>query len=61
MSYDTDYENIYMVELASGRVIHVMFFDVEEVKEHCNQHYPEDAIKAIYKEVYVGELENERC
>jgi hypothetical protein len=55
MSYDSDFENVYRVELASGRVIHVMFFDTEEVKEHCNQHYPEDAIKTIYAEVYTGE------
>jgi len=55
MSYDSDYESIYMVVLESGKTIHVMFFDVEEVKEHCRQHYPEDAIKTIYAEVYVGE------
>ena len=55
MSYDSDYESIYMVILKSGRTNHVMLFDVEEVKEYCHQHYPEDAIKTIYKEVYVGE------
>lgn len=52
MSY-TDY---YMVELASGKTIHRMFFDVEEVKKHCLQHYPQDAIKTIYLEVYVGDV-----
>jgi len=46
--------NVYMVELASGRTVYVMYFDVEEVKEHCRQHYPSDAIKSIYKEVYTG-------
>jgi hypothetical protein len=60
MSYDSDYESIYMVEFASGRTIHVMFFDVEEVKEHCRQHHPKDEIKTIYAEVYnsVEEEEN---
>lgn len=47
-------ENIYMVELSSGRVVYVMYFNVEEVKEHCRQHYPKDVIKSIYKEVYTG-------
>jgi hypothetical protein len=55
MSYDADFENVYRVELASGQVIHVMFFDVEEVKQYCYQNYPEDAIKTIYAEVYTGE------
>ena len=54
MSYDADYEKVYMVELGSGKTIHVMYFDVEEVKEHCHQHYPSDAIKSIYEEVYMG-------
>jgi hypothetical protein len=55
MSYDSDYESIYMVEFVSGKTIHVMFFDVEEVKDHCRQHHPNDAIKTIYAEVYIGE------
>jgi hypothetical protein len=54
MSYDADFESTYMVELASGRTVYVMYFDVEEVKEHCLEHYPSDAIKSIYKEVYTG-------
>jgi hypothetical protein len=58
MSYDSDFENVYMVELASGRTINVMFFNVEEVKEHCRQHYPSDAIKTIYAEVYVADEES---
>jgi hypothetical protein len=34
-----------------------MFFNVEEVKEHCRQHHPSDAIKTIYAEVYVADEE----
>ena len=30
MSYDADYESVYIVEFESGRTIHVQFFDVEE-------------------------------
>jgi len=56
MSYDADYENTYMVEFVSGKTIHVMFFEVEDVKDHCLQHYPEDAIKTIYKEIYIGDV-----
>ena len=61
MSYDSDYESVYMVEFSSGRTIHVQFFDVEEVKEYCKQNHHDDAIKSIYKEVYFSceeELEN---
>ena len=50
MSYDS--ESVYMVEFASGRTIHVQFFDVEDVKEYCKQNHHGDAIKSIYKEVY---------
>jgi hypothetical protein len=59
MSYDADFEKVYMVELSSGKTIHVMYFDVDEVKEHCREHYPNDAIKTIYEEVYTKENENE--
>jgi hypothetical protein len=58
MSYDADFEKVYMVELSSGKTIHVMYFDVDEVKEHCRQHYPSDAIKTIYAEVYVADEES---
>ena len=60
MSYDADYESVYMVEFESGRTIHVQFFDVEEVKDYCNQHHSGVAIKSIYKEVYFAceEYEN---
>lgn len=52
MSYDSDYESVYMVEFESGRTIHVQFFDVEEVKDYCSQHHPDMVIKSIYQEVY---------
>jgi hypothetical protein len=61
MSYDSDFESVYMVEFESGRTIHVQFFDVEEVKEYCADNYPKDIIKSIYKEVYCSfeeEVEN---
>ena len=56
MSYDADLEKVYRVELFSGQVIHVMFFDVEEVKQYCYQNYPDEAIKTIHVEVYVGDV-----
>ena len=52
MSYDADYESVYMVEFESGRTIHVQFFDVQEVKEYCADNYAGDKIKTIYNEVY---------
>jgi hypothetical protein len=60
MSYDSDYESVYMVEFESGRTIHVQFFDVEEVKEYCADNHPKDVIKIIYKEVY-NYFEEENC
>ena len=60
MSYDSDYESVYMVEFESGRTIHVQFFDVEEVKEYCAGNHPKDVIKTIYKEVY-NYFEEENC
>jgi hypothetical protein len=59
MSYDSDYESVYMVEFQSGRTIHVQFFDVEEVKEYCGDNHPNDVIKTIYKEVYCNFAEAE--
>lgn len=59
MSYDSDFESVYMVEFDSGRTIHVQFFDVEEVKEYCEQNHPNDTIKTIYKEVYCSFVESE--
>jgi hypothetical protein len=52
MSYDSDFESVYMVVFESGRTIHVQFFDVEEVKEYCADHHAGDSIKSIYAEVY---------
>ena len=59
MSYDSDFEKVYMVEFASGRSIHVGQFTVQDVIEYCADEYPSDAIKTIYQEVYVGESEHE--
>jgi hypothetical protein len=58
MSYDSDFENIYMVEFDSGRIIYVGQFTVEDVIEYCADKYKGQIIKSIYKEVYVGEIEN---
>jgi hypothetical protein len=52
MSYDSDFENVYMVEFESGKTIHVSFYEVEEVKEYCADNHAGDTIKTIYKEVY---------
>jgi hypothetical protein len=52
MSYDSDFENVYMVEFESGKTIHVSFYGVEEVKEYCADNHAGDIIKTIYKEVY---------
>jgi hypothetical protein len=60
MSYDSDFESVYMVEFESGKTIHVQFFDVEEVKEYCADNHPKDIIKVIYKEVY-NYFEEENC
>jgi len=60
MSYDSDFESVYMVEFESGRTIHVQFFNVEEVKEYCADNHPKDVIKIIYKEVY-NYFEEENC
>jgi len=59
MSYDSNFESVYMVEFDSGRTIHVQFFDVEEVKEYCAENYGLDSIKYIYKEVYCNFAEAE--
>lgn len=57
MSYDSDYENVYMVEFESGRTIHVGQFTVEDVIEYCADTYAGDAIKTIYQKVYVADEE----
>ena len=52
MSYDSDFENVYMVEFESCKTIHVSFYDVEEEKEYCADNHDGQVIKSIYKEVY---------
>ena len=59
MSYDSDFESVYMVQFESGRTIYTSFYEVDEVKEYCADEHPKEIIKAIYKEVYVGEGEDE--
>jgi hypothetical protein len=55
MSYDSDFESVYMVEFKSGRIIHVSFYEVQDVKEYCADEHPTETIKTIYKEIYVGD------
>jgi hypothetical protein len=59
MSYDSDVENVYMVEFQSGRTIHVSFYELQDVKEYCADEFPNETIKTVYKEVYLGENEDE--
>ena len=55
MSYDSDYENVYMVEFVSGRTIYVGQFTVQDVIEYCSDEHEDEVIKSIYQEVYVAE------
>jgi hypothetical protein len=55
MSYDSDFERVYMVEFESGRVIHVDQYTVEDVLEYCADEHESEVIKSIYEEVYTGE------
>jgi hypothetical protein len=57
MSYDFDTENIYMVEFKSGRIVHVSFYEVEDVKQYCADEYPSEVINTIHKEVYCNDGE----
>jgi hypothetical protein len=59
MSFDFDVENVYMVEFQSGKTIYVSFYEVEDVLEYCEDEYPKEFIKTIYKEVYSNDGENE--
>ena len=52
MSYDSDFERVYMVEFESGRTIHVGFYTVQDVKEYCADNHEGEVIKSIYEEVY---------
>jgi hypothetical protein len=55
MSFDSDFENVYMVEFVSGRIIYVGQFTVEDVIEYCNDQHEGEVIKSIFKEVYTAE------
>jgi hypothetical protein len=55
MSYDSDFENVYMVEFESGRTIYVSQFTVQDVIQYCNDEHEGEVIKLIYQEVYVAE------
>jgi len=57
---DADYESVYMVQFESGRTIYVEYFDIEEVKEHCAYKHKDEVIKAIYKEVYTANENEEK-
>jgi len=59
MSYDSDFENVYMVNFVSGRTIHVGQFTVQDVIEYCADEYENEVIKEIYQEVYVKGEEDE--
>ena len=61
MSYDSDYESVYMVEFVSGKTIHVSFYEVQDVKEYCADNHAGEVIKTIYKEVYVNSDNDGRC
>ncbi len=49
----------YMVEFKSGRTIHLMCEDLQEVLERCADEYPANVIDTIYKEVYCNGDEDE--
>jgi hypothetical protein len=55
MSYDSDFERVYMVEFESGRVIHIGQYTVQDVLEYCADEHESEVIKTIYEEVYIGE------
>jgi len=52
MSYDSDFERVYMVEFQSGRVIHIGQYTVQDVLEYCADEHEGEVIKSIYEEVY---------
>ena len=59
MSYDSDVENLYLVEFKSGRTIYVSFYEVQDVLNYCADEFANETIESIYKEVYFGEDEEE--
>ena len=59
MSYDSDFENVYMVEFESGRTIYTGQFTVQDVIEYCADEHEDEVIKSIYEEVYVAGEDDE--
>jgi hypothetical protein len=59
MSYDSDFENVYMVEFESGKTIYVGQFTVQDVIEYCANEHEDEVIKSIYKEVYIAGEDDE--
>ena len=59
MSYDSDYESVYMVQFESGRTIHVGHWTVQDVIEYCADEHKGEVIKSIYQEVYCNFEESE--
>jgi hypothetical protein len=59
MSYDSDTENLYLVEFKSGRTIYVSFYEVQDVLNYCADEFASESIASIYKEVYFGENDDE--
>ena len=55
MSYDSDFEKMFMVQFDSGRTIYVTHYTTQDVIEYCADEHPNDKIVSIYKEMYVGE------
>jgi hypothetical protein len=58
MSFNFDFEKVYMVVFESGRTIYVSHFTVEDVIGYCADEHKGEIIKSIYEEVYVGEEEH---
>jgi hypothetical protein len=58
MSFNFDFEKVYMVVFESGRTIYVSHFTVQDVIEYCADEHKDQIIKSIYEEVYVGEEEH---
>ena len=59
MSYDSDFERVYMVEFKSGSV---GAEDIEEVKQYCAEEYPSNVIDTIYLEVFFNDVDDDgRC
>ena len=59
MSYDSDFESVYMVVFESGRIIHVGQYTVQDVKEYCADEHEGEVIKSIYEEVYTNDGEDD--